>query len=101
MRAYVRALQLVFFFRLHPFTRPPQVTRYQRTMGEDFAIFSFTSFFYKRQNRKRRKNNCYFIKTKARQPPFLLRSTDGEGKCQKPSPETLYCTNSYRHSVKE
>jgi len=38
-RAYVRAPQLVFFFRLHPFTRPPQVTRNQRTMGEDFAIF--------------------------------------------------------------
>ena len=64
MRAYVRALQLVFFFRLHPFTRPPQVTRYQRTMGEDFAIFSFTSFFYKRQNRKRRKTIVILSKQK-------------------------------------
>ena len=64
MRAYVRALQLVFFFRLHPFTRPPQVTRYQRTMGEDFAIFSFTSFFYKRQNRKRRKTTVISTKQK-------------------------------------
>ena len=46
------------------------------------------------------KNNCYFSKIKTRQPSFLLRSTDGEGKCQKPSPQTLYCSNSYRHSVK-
>ena len=63
-RAYVRAPQLVFFFRLHPFTRPPQVTRNQRTMGEDFAIFSFTSFFCKRQNRKRRKKTVISTKQK-------------------------------------
>lgn len=51
-RAYVRAPQLVFFFRLHPFTHSPQVTRNQRTMGEDFAIFFFTPIFSKRQNHK-------------------------------------------------
>ena len=63
-RAYVRALQLVFFFRLHLFTRPLQVIRNQRTMGEDFAIFSFTSFFCKRQNRKRRKTTVISTKQK-------------------------------------
>ena len=63
-RTYVRALQLVFFFRLHLFTRPLQVIRNQRTMGEDFAIFSFTSFFCKRQNRKRRKTTVILAKQK-------------------------------------
>ena len=63
-RAYVRAPQLVFFFRLHLFTHPTQVTRYQRTMGEYFAIFSFTSFFCKRQNRKRRKTTVISTKQK-------------------------------------
>ena len=51
-RAYVRAPQLVFFFRLHPFTRPPQITLNQRTTGEDFVIFSFTPIFSERQNHK-------------------------------------------------
>ena len=51
-RAYVRALQLVFFFRLHPFTRPPQITLNQRTTGEDFVIFFFTPIFSERQNHK-------------------------------------------------
>ena len=51
-RAYVRAPQLVFFFRLHLFTCPPQVTLNQRTTGEDFVIFSFTPIFSERQNHK-------------------------------------------------
>ena len=51
-RAYVRAPQLVFFFRLHPFTLPLQITLNQRTTGEDFVIFSFTPIFSKRQNHK-------------------------------------------------
>lgn len=54
-RTYVRALQLVFFFRLHLFTRPLQVIRNQRTMGEDFAIFFFTPILSERQNYKQRK----------------------------------------------
>jgi hypothetical protein len=33
-------------------------------MGEDFAIFSFTSFFCKRQNRKRRKTTVILAKQK-------------------------------------
>jgi hypothetical protein len=33
-------------------------------MGEDFTIFSFTSFFCKRQNRKRRKTTVISTKQK-------------------------------------
>lgn len=51
-RAYVRAPQLVFFFRLHPFTFPLQITLNQRTTGEEFIIFSFTPIFSERQNHK-------------------------------------------------
>ena len=50
-RTYAR-LSWFSFFRLHPFTLPLQITLNQRTTGEDFIIFSFTSFFFERQNHK-------------------------------------------------
>lgn len=77
-RAYTRAPQSVFFFRLHPFTHLPQVIRNQHTMGEGFAIFSFTAFFSEIQNRKtivilakQNRVNCRFSSV----PPAVKENT--------------------------
>lgn len=99
-RAYVHAPQLVFFFRLHPFT-PPYKSLSISALRVKTLSFSPSHLSSPSDRIINNSKQSLFQQNKTRQLPFPLRSIGGEEKNQKPSHLTSYCTKIYRHPVKE